>query len=188
LNIAGILKQNIAGKLLNHLAVFVINILMVRMAGASWSGVYFNEIYLLNFIAIFLSLGLDYSAIAWLSNQPKLQASIHKLLIRVAMFVSLLAAFVLLVVMPNTNWHAVQSGWAMFFFLSGNVMLIRVGERNTALCCCLFPRLLWVSIVVLQFYGGGVAQCISAFSGSLRSAIKRLKPLYCSNRLAFSCM
>jgi peptidoglycan/LPS O-acetylase OafA/YrhL len=52
LNIAGILKQNIAGKLLNHLAVFVINILMVRMAGASWSGVYFNEIYLLNFIAI----------------------------------------------------------------------------------------------------------------------------------------
>jgi hypothetical protein len=50
---------------------------------------------------------------------------------------------------------------------SGKVMLIRVGERNTVLRCCLFRRLVWVSIVVLQFYGGGVRpEHFSIFSPS----------------------
>jgi hypothetical protein len=47
------------------------------------------------------------------------------------------------------------------------VMLIRVGERNTVLRCCLFRRLVWVSIVVLQFYGDGVRPAHSSIFSPL---------------------
>jgi len=59
-----VLKNNIIGKLLNHLIVFFINVLIVRLIGIDKSGFYFNELYVINFIAFMFSIGFDYSVIA----------------------------------------------------------------------------------------------------------------------------
>ena len=70
MNIAQILKANVAGKIINHLLVFGINVLMVRMLGTEISGHYFNELYLINFTAFLLSFGLDFASIAWVNRNP----------------------------------------------------------------------------------------------------------------------
>ena len=109
---------------MHHLTVFLINVMIVRLIGAANSGIYYNQLYLLNFTAIFFSLGLDYSAIAWLSSNTQLQNTIHNILLRVALFFSVFAALIFLVVIPMMNLETEQSGWGMFFFFTGNLLLI----------------------------------------------------------------
>ena len=84
-----VLKNNIIGKLLNHLIVFFINVLIVRLIGINKSGSYFNELYVINFIAFMFSIGLDYSAIAWISKYKNIENTIHTILLKHAVFFSI---------------------------------------------------------------------------------------------------
>lgn len=120
-----ILKQNIVGKLLNHIIVFLINIEIVRISGASVSGLYFNELYLLNFFVFIFSAGLDYSAIAWISREPGLLASVHKKLFKVFLFFLSILLFVFFIIYPAIETKPfMQSALAMIFFSAGNLLLI----------------------------------------------------------------
>ena len=89
MNFSHLLKANIAGKLVNHLLVFLINVIMVRLLGVEQSGRYFNELYLINFTAFFFSFGLDFAAIAWLGREPGLFAILHRTFFRIIIAVSI---------------------------------------------------------------------------------------------------
>jgi O-antigen/teichoic acid export membrane protein len=88
-----VLKNNIIGKLLNHLIVFFINVLIVRLIGINKSGSYFNELYVINFIAFMFSIGLDYSAIAWISKYKNVEHTIHTILLKHGIFFSIFLIF-----------------------------------------------------------------------------------------------
>lgn len=124
MNINSILRLNVAGKLVNHGIVFLINLLMVRLMGASLSGHYFNELYIFNFIAFFLSFGLDYAAIAWISRQPGLTGIIHAGLLRVFLFSGLILMMLVLFLLPAFKVQFIQSHWVMILFCSGNLLQI----------------------------------------------------------------
>ena len=124
MNITQILKQNIAGKLLNHGIVFLINIAIVRILGASGSGYYFNELYLLNFFVFIFSAGLDYAAIAWLSREPNLLNVIHQKLINVTLFFIAALLFFGLILLPKINFNFIQPALAIILFGAGNIMLV----------------------------------------------------------------
>jgi O-antigen/teichoic acid export membrane protein len=119
-----ILKQNILGKLFNHLVVFIINILLVRILGAQLSGHFFNELYAINFIAFLCSIGLDYAAISWISREPGLLHIVRRELLSVFLFFVLTATFVLLFLLPSYPSLSIQPVWAILLFSCGNVMLI----------------------------------------------------------------
>lgn len=124
-NINLILKQNIIGKILNHAIVFLINIAIVRTVGATVSGHYFNELYLLNFFVFIFSAGFDYSAIAWLSREPSLLPAIHRQLFKVFLFFIAVLLFTLLIVLPAIKTNPfVQTATAMIFFSAGSLLLI----------------------------------------------------------------
>ncbi len=124
INIATILKHNVIGKLLNHGLVFLINILVVRMLGASESGSYFNELYLVNFVVFFFSAGLDYAAIAWLSRERGLLPVIHGMLLKMWLFFMSLVLLYVFVIQPQTGTAFKQPVWAVILFSSGNLLLI----------------------------------------------------------------
>jgi O-antigen/teichoic acid export membrane protein len=124
INIATILKHNVIGKLLNHVAVFFINIFIVRHLGASESGVYFNELYLLNFIVFIFSAGLDYAAIALLSREPALLPTINKMLIKVAIFFAAILSVYVFFILPINNHYFRQPAVAIILFSIGNLLLI----------------------------------------------------------------
>jgi len=119
-----ILKQNIIGKLFNHVVVFVINIMLVRILGANISGHYFNELYIINFIAFLCSVGLDYAAISWISREPGLLPVVRSELIKVFFFYVLMATFVFLFLLPSKSIQSIQPAFAVLLFSTGNVMLI----------------------------------------------------------------
>lgn len=124
IHIATILKHNVIGKLLNHLVVFFINVLIVRLLGASISGTYFNELYVLNFIVFIFSAGLDYAAIAVLSRYPEMLQAVNRLLIGI---VIVFAASLLLVQLVSQNlWGSYfnQPFLAILLFSTGNLLLI----------------------------------------------------------------
>ena len=123
-NLSSILKMNVAGKLLNHGVVFLINVLIVRLMGASESGHYFNELYIFNFIVFIFSLGLDYAAIAWISRQPELLGVVHLKLFRVSMFSFIVLMFFALILLPIAGVQFSQSAWTIIFFSIGNLLLI----------------------------------------------------------------
>jgi O-antigen/teichoic acid export membrane protein len=125
INIAKILQHNVIGKLLNHSVVFLINILIVRMLGAGQSGLYFNELYLLNFVAFICSLGLDFAVIALLAQEPRLlQKLLQKLLwvMLAATIFFMLLAFALIPAAVG-QWF-LQPAWAIVLFATGNLLLI----------------------------------------------------------------
>ncbi len=124
MNIIHILRQNIAGKLLNHLAVFLINVMIVRLLGSSQSGIYFNQLYVFNFVAMVCSLGLDYAAIAWIAGKPVLQATIHRMLLKVVLFFFILLLLIIFVIFPVFQVSIGLPNWAIIFFISGNLMMI----------------------------------------------------------------
>ena len=146
IHIATILKHNVIGKLLNHLVVFFINVLIVRLLGASISGSYFNELYVLNFIVFIFSAGLDYAAIAVLSRYPEMLQAVNRLLIGM---VAVFAACLLLVYLLSQNlWDTYfnQSFIAIMLFSTGNLLLIffqgvlsalkKFNLQNIILCAC----------------------------------------------------
>ena len=124
IHIATILKHNVIGKLLNHLVVFFINVLIVRLLGASGSGIYFNELYALNFVVFIFSAGLDYAAIAWLSRDLKYLPVINKILLQViCLFIIFLVSTVIL--FPGmAKAYFQQPVSAILFFSTGNLLLI----------------------------------------------------------------
>lgn len=124
MNISQILKQNIAGKLLNHGIVFLINVVIVRSLQAEESGYFFNNLYLINFLAFLFSAGLDYSAIAWISREPLTAPFIHKKLIEVVLFFTAVMLIVSFVVIPETSKNLIPFSTAIVLFSSGNLMLI----------------------------------------------------------------
>ncbi len=124
IHIATILKHNVIGKLLNHLAVFFINVLIVRLLGASISGTYFNELYVLNFIVFIFSAGLDYAAIAVLSRKPDMLQAVNRLLIGIIF--AFAAALFLVNRFSSSLWNSYfnQPFIAIFLFSTGNLLLI----------------------------------------------------------------
>jgi O-antigen/teichoic acid export membrane protein len=123
-NLSQILKQNIAGKLLNHGIVFLINVVIVRSLQTEESGHFFNNLYLINFLAFLFSAGLDYSAIAWISKEPLSAPAIHKKLIEVVLFFTAVMLIVSFVIIPQNSLKLYEYSTAMVLFSSGNLMLI----------------------------------------------------------------
>ncbi|MEO6490416.1 MAG: polysaccharide biosynthesis C-terminal domain-containing protein [Ferruginibacter sp.] len=124
INITIILKHNVIGKLLNHLLVFFINVMIVRLLGAGISGFYFNELYLLNFVVFIFSAGLDYAAISVISRNPLLLPAINRIfLMFIALFLVVLLLFVFLI-FQYTNDYFLQQGFAIIYFSIGNLLLI----------------------------------------------------------------
>ncbi len=124
IHIATILKHNVIGKLLNHLVVFFINVLIVRLLGASVSGTYFNELYVLNFIVFIFSAGLDYAAIAVLTRYPEMHRVVNRLLI--GMVVVFAASLFMVHFISQNLWDTYfnQSFIAILLFSTGNLLLI----------------------------------------------------------------
>lgn len=133
MNIRSILRINVAGKLLNHGIVFLINLLMVRLMGPSLSGHYFNELYIFNFAVFFFSIGLDYSAIAWISRQQELAGTIHSGLFRIFLLSMFFIIALILLVLPQFKVHFSQPGWVIIFFCLGNLLLVLYQGVMTAL-------------------------------------------------------
>ena len=124
MNLSQILKQNIAGKLINHGIVFLINVVIVRSLQTAESGHFFNNLYLINFLAFLFSAGLDYSAIAWISKEPLSAPAIHKKLIEIVLFFTAVMMIVSFVIIPQTSLKLYEYSTAMVLFSSGNLMLI----------------------------------------------------------------
>ena len=124
INIATILKHNVIGKLLNHLIVFFINVYIVRLLGASGSGFYFNELYVLNFVVFIFSAGLDYAAIALLAQEPKLLPVLNKMLFGVIILFTAVMVFYCYVILPSSNHYFDQPAIAIILFSIGNLLLI----------------------------------------------------------------
>ena len=124
MNLSQILKQNIAGKILNHGIVFLINVVIVRSLLAEESGYFFNNLYLINLLAFLFSAGLDYSAIAWISKEPLSAPAIHKKLIEVVLFFTAVMLIVSFVILPETSKKLIPYSTAIVLFSSGNLMLI----------------------------------------------------------------
>ena len=124
MNIAHILKANIAGKIINHLLVFVMNVAMVRMLGVNQSGSYFNELYILNFFAFLFSFGLDFATIASVSKDPSCIPVLHRLFFRLGLIVALLIFGISHYLLPITTLHPIQNALTITLFAAGNLWLI----------------------------------------------------------------
>jgi O-antigen/teichoic acid export membrane protein len=79
---------------------------------------------LINFLAFLFSLGLDYSAIAWISKEPLYATAIHKKLIEVVLFFTAVMMMISFVIIPETSLTLFQQSTALVLFSSGNLMLI----------------------------------------------------------------
>lgn len=118
-----LLRHNLAGKLFNHLIVFLINVEIVRHLGAESSGDYFNELYLLSFISFGFSLGLDFAVIRLISQEQALAGLLKSRLTIVSLIFTLLALIAAVLFYGNQDLIR-QPITAMVLFASGNLMLI----------------------------------------------------------------
>lgn len=123
INLSTILKHNVIGKLLNHLVVFLINVMIVRSLGAGESGYYFNELYILNFIAFIFSAGLDYASIAIISKQPGLASRLNRMLLKIVIIFICLVALYSFILLPKSQYFR-QPAFAIILFSTGNLLLI----------------------------------------------------------------
>jgi O-antigen/teichoic acid export membrane protein len=124
-NISKIIQYNVIGKLTNHVIVFFINICIVRLLGAAESGLYFNELYALNFVALVLSLGVDFSTISFLAqNEGLLKALRTKMLYLSFFFAALLIALTLFGFPAIIQNFFSQPLLAIILFCIGNLLLI----------------------------------------------------------------
>jgi len=125
MNLAKILQQNLAGKLLNHVLVFFINILLVRFLGAGESGNYFNELYILNGIVFVSSLGLDYVSINLLAEDPRYLSQLRKFLFLIVISFSVFWLCAVLFLLPHFFPSAFQQpSIAIILFSIANLLLI----------------------------------------------------------------
>jgi len=161
INIATILKHNVIGKLLNHLLVFFINVYIVRLLGASGSGFYFNELYILNFVVFIFSAGLDYAAIALLAQEPKLLPVLNKMLFTVVLVFAAAIILYSYFIMPSSVHYFQQPAIAIIFFSIGNLLLIfyqgvlsalkKFNLQNIVLGTC---NLLFLAYLMFFFHPG----------------------------------
>ena len=68
MNISSQVRHNLLGKGINHLLLFFINVLIVRILGSDKSGTFFNELYVINLVVLLCSFGLDVAATRWLAK------------------------------------------------------------------------------------------------------------------------
>ncbi len=166
ISIATILKHNVIGKLLNHVVVFVINIFIARYLGASASGSYFNELYVLNFIVFIFSAGLDYAAIALVSQEPRLMGAIHKMLFRVILLFAAIMLLYVFAIMPRSNDYFKQPAIAIVLFSIGNLLLVfyqgilsaakKFNRQNLILCVTNLAFLIYLVFFLNQKPTAGI--------------------------------
>jgi len=155
INIQKTLRQNLAGKLLNHFIVFLINVLIVRMLGTDQSGAYFNELYILNFIAFIFSMGMDFSVVRLLSQEPALAGPLKKMMSLVVLFfIAIASGFIFFT--GEGSLLSLQPRIAMFIFCTGNLLLIlfqgwlsavkKFNTQNIILLSSNFIFLIWLFI------------------------------------------
>jgi O-antigen/teichoic acid export membrane protein len=123
-DIAQILRHNLVGKMFNHGCVFLINVLIVRLLGSSLSGTFFNELYLLNFLAFIASMGLDYAAIHYYGKDPRLLYAINRKLLRISLAGAVSLIILLWLFSYVTEWGTRTSPVAALMFTLGNLLLI----------------------------------------------------------------
>ncbi len=97
--------------------------MIARLMGVSFSGHYFNELYLINFFVFVFSFGLDYAAIAWISRNPELRPLIHRKLVMLTLLFFLFVAGFLFFVLPILPYSFNQPLLAYLLFAIGNLML-----------------------------------------------------------------
>lgn len=118
-----LLRHNLAGKFLNHFIVFLINVQIVRMLGPERSGDFFNELYILNFISFGFSLGLDFSVVRLMAQEPALGSRLKKMLVALTVVFLLLASLCVPLISPLQDVIK-QPVSAIILFCTGNLMLI----------------------------------------------------------------
>lgn len=121
--LAVILKHNLVGKMINHGCVFFINVLIVRMLGSNLSGIFFNELYLFNFIAFFASLGLDYAAIRFFGENPEFLYSINRKL-GIITAISAFGFFLIFGISSFLSVKWISMPWVGIIFCTGNLLMI----------------------------------------------------------------
>jgi O-antigen/teichoic acid export membrane protein len=103
LSIHTMIRNNVIGRIFNHLLVFVINIMMVRWMGIEQSGLFFNKIYCWNFFALIMSGGLDFSANYYLSQLPDKKAAIFDIIQKVSKIVIALGIVGIIMSLCSSN-------------------------------------------------------------------------------------
>jgi len=156
MNIAHILKANIAGKIMNHFLVFLINVVMVRLIGVFESGSYFNELYILNFFAFLFSFGLDFATIARVSKDPSCIPFLHQLFFKLGLGVGLLIFGVCYFILPLSQIQPIQNVLTITLFATGNLWLIlfqgllsasrRFNAQNAILISTNLLFLIWILV------------------------------------------
>ena len=109
---------------MNHFIVFLINGLIVRRVGAHFSGIYFNELYIMNTIAFVFSFGLDYSAIAWVSRENALFQIIRKKLIQFTFFFAFFLIVFVTCFFNQIDNYLHQPWFGLCLMGLGNLMMI----------------------------------------------------------------
>jgi len=99
-------------------------VLIVRRVGASFSGIYFNELYIMNTIAFVFSFGLDYSAIAWVSRENALYQIIRKKLIQASIFFAFCLIVFISIFFNQIEFYLHQPWFGLCLMGVGNLMLI----------------------------------------------------------------
>lgn len=153
------IRLNLSGRILNHVLVFLINLMMVRLIDPEKSGFYFNELYLAGLLAFLLSAGLDFAVVKRISAHPEQGRALWHLLVGWWLLASG-CSWLLLLLWSEGNWPApTQSAPILFLFLSGSLGSIlfqglMTGQKRFALTNRLlfFPYLafwlwlLWLSV------------------------------------------
>ena len=96
----------------------------MRRVGASFSGIYFNELYIMNTIAFVFSFGLDYSAIAWVSRENALYQIIRKKLIQASIFFAFCLIVFISIFFNQIEFYLHQPWFGLCLMGVGNLMLI----------------------------------------------------------------
>lgn len=123
MNVSTHLRQNLLGKGLNHLLLFLINVSIVRILGAQKSGFFFNEIYIINLIVLIGSFGLDIGATRWISKNNSYFNSIQSIFFKsVIVFpVGLLVFYFFLA--PVFQFQLILPFSTMLLFGLGNLLI-----------------------------------------------------------------
>ena len=162
-NISKIIQYNVVGKLANHVIVFFINICIVRLLGAADSGLYFNELYAINFVALLFSLGIDFSSISFLAQNEGLLSALRRKMLYLSVFFALLLISLTLFGLPQQLQRFFsQPLLAVILFCIGNLLLIfyqgllsalkKFNQQNIAL---ILTNFLFLVLLVFHMWKNG---------------------------------
>jgi O-antigen/teichoic acid export membrane protein len=115
------------GKSINHVLVFGLNLLMVRLLGAEHSGQFFNTLYVWNFLALLASCGMDFSVNHFLQRYPESKQSIFQFINRFALAIGFLVLLVMILVAKKKQ----DDGWlthnGLLYFMGSFWMILWMG-------------------------------------------------------------